>query len=193
MAKISGLAFANLFYGITPVPGQIATAFAEGLPSGPYVVPSASPYSITVANAATFIEDAGVINGAFGVPLTLAASGSTLASGEYSVNDGVYTFFSGDEGKSILISYTYSVSSTAAVPVQKFTVSNPLLGITPVFKAKFFTTYQNQSVSLQLNACTSSKLSFQTKLEDFVMPEFDFSCFADASNNVMTWSFSEVS
>jgi hypothetical protein len=25
------------------------------------------------------------------------------------------------------------------------------------------------------------------------MPEFDFSCFADASGNVMTWSFAEVS
>lgn len=193
MAKISGLAFATLFYGVTPVSGQIATAFAEGLPSGPYIVPSSSPYTVTVANSSTFIEDAGVINGALGMPLTLAAAGSALASGEYSVSGGVYTFYSGDAGKSILISYTYSISSTAEPPGQKLTVSNPLLGTTPVFKAKFFTTYQNQSVSLQLNACTSSKLSFQTKLEDFVMPEFDFSCFADASNNVMTWSFSEVS
>jgi hypothetical protein len=25
------------------------------------------------------------------------------------------------------------------------------------------------------------------------MPEFDFSCFADAAGNVMTWSFAEVS
>jgi hypothetical protein len=25
------------------------------------------------------------------------------------------------------------------------------------------------------------------------MPEFDFSCFADALGNVMTWSFAEVS
>jgi hypothetical protein len=26
-----------------------------------------------------------------------------------------------------------------------------------------------------------------------VLPEFDFSCFADAAGNVMTWSFAEVS
>ena len=48
-------------------------------------------------------------------------------------------------------------------------------------------------MSLKLNACTSSKLSLQTKLEDFVIPELDFSCFADATGTVMTWSFAEAS
>jgi hypothetical protein len=38
-----------------------------------------------------------------------------------------------------------------------------------------------------------SKLTFGTKLEDFVMPEFDFACFADTAGNVMTWSFAEAS
>ena len=44
-----------------------------------------------------------------------------------------------------------------------------------------------------VKTCTSSKLTFGTKLEDFVGPEFDFSCFADASGTVMSWSFSEAS
>jgi hypothetical protein len=75
---------------------------------------------------------------------------------------------------------------------QKFTVANQLLGTTPTFQAVFYTTFQGQAISLKLNNCTSNKLTFHTKLEDFVMPEFDFSCFADAAGNVMTWSFAEV-
>ena len=92
-------------------------------------------------------------------------------------------------GVKVLINYTY-ISTRHG---QKFTVANQLLGTTPTFKAQFYTTFQSQAISLQLNNCTSNKLSFQTKLEDFIMPEFDFSCFADASGNVMTWSFAEVS
>lgn len=189
MAKISGLAFANLFYGnpssgqAGPIAGQVATSFSE------HQVVSASD-TVTVTYSASFVEDAGVVYAATGLPLTLV--GSSPAPGQYSVaasgSPGTYTFNSSDAKQPVLITYTYSLSSG-----QQFTVQNQLSGTTPVFKAKFYTTYQNQSVSLQLNACTSSKLSFQTKLEDFVMPEFDFSCFADASNNVMTWSFSEVS
>jgi hypothetical protein len=101
----------------------------------------------------------------------------------------VYTFNSADAGKAVLASYTYTVGGAG----QKFTVANQLLGTTPTFQAVFYTTFQGQAISLRLNNCTSNKLSFHTKLEDFIMPEFDFSCFADAAGNVMTWSFAEVS
>jgi hypothetical protein len=186
VARISGIAFGSLFYGVTPVAGQIATLFAEG----PTAIPT-TPFTITVANAATFVDDAGVINSVTGLPLALVASGPV--AGQYSVNlsTGVYTFSSSDNvsGVKVLISYTYNIAAAG----QKIAVANQLLGTTPTFKAKFYTTFQSQAISLQLNNCTSNKLSFQTKLEDFIMPEFDFSCFADASGNVMTWSFAEVS
>lgn len=186
VARISGIAFGSLFYGVTPVAVQIATLFAEG----PTAIPT-TPFTITVANAATFVDDAGVINSVTGLPLALVASGPV--AGQYSVNlsTGVYTFSSSDNvsGVKVLISYTYNIAAAG----QKIAVANQLLGPTPTFKAKFYTTFQSQAISLQLNNCTSNKLSFQTKLEDFIMPEFDFSCFADASGNVMTWSFAEVS
>jgi hypothetical protein len=177
VARISGMAFANLYYGVTPTAGQLATSFAEA-----DAVAASSPYIVTVFNAATFVGDE-----ATGLPLTLVASAP--APGQYSVASGVYTFNSADAGKSILATYTYTVSGTG----QKFTVANQLLGTTPTFQALFYTTFQSQAISLKLNNCTSNKLSFQTKLEDFILPEFDFSCFADASGNVMTWSFAEVS
>jgi hypothetical protein len=185
VARISGLAFANLFYGVTPQTGQVATAFAEA-----WTIP-ASPFQITVLNAATYVDDAGVINASTGLPLALVSS--SPAAGQYLVNTatGTYTFSSADSaaGVKVLINYTYGIVSSG----EKFTVANQLLGYTPTFKAKFYTTFQGNAVSLQLNNCTSSKLSFQTKLEDFTMPEFDFSCFADSAGNVMTWSFAEAS
>lgn len=182
VARISGLAFANLFYGVNPSPGQLATSFAEA-----GAVPAQSPFTYTVTNAATFAEDDGVLYAATGLPLTQVAS--SPAAGQYSVSSGVYTFNSADAGKAILVNYTYAISGSG----QKFTVANQLLGTTPTFRALFYTTFQGQAVTLKLNNCVSNKLSFQTKLEDFTIPEFDFSCFADAAGNVMTWSFAEAS
>jgi hypothetical protein len=182
LARISGMAFANLFYGVVPTAGQLATSLAEA-----ETVAATTPFIVTVANSATFVADAGVLYATTGLPLTLVAS--TPAAGQYSVAAGVYTFNSADAGKAVLASYTYTVGGAG----QKFTVANQLLGTTPTFQAVFYTTFQGQAITLKLNNCTSNKLSFQTKLEDFIMPEFDFSCFADASGNVMTWSFAEVS
>jgi len=182
VARISGLAFANLFYGVVPSAGQLATSFAEA-----GAVSATTPFTVTVANAATFVDDDGVLYAATGLPLTRVAS--SPATGQYSMASGVYTFNSADAGKSVLTSYTYTVSGAG----QKFTVANQLLGTTPTFQALFYTSFQGQAISLKLNNCASTKLSFQTKLEDYVMPEFDFSCFADAAGNVMTWSFAEAS
>ena len=182
VARISGLAFANLFYGVTPVAGQLATAFAEA-----GVVPSAAPYTVTPANSTTLVDDAGLIYATTGLPLVRV--GSAPAAGQYSLAAGVYTLSAADTGKALLLNYTYTVAASG----QRFPVPNQLTGTTPTFQAQFYTTFQAQAVSLKLNACTSSKLSLQTKLEDFVVPEFDFSCFADATGTVMTWSFAEAS
>ena len=182
VAKISGLAMASLYHGMPLTTGQVATAFGEA-----GTVPATSTYTVTAANSATWVDDAGVIYAATGLPLTKVASGPTV--GQYSVSAGVYTFAAADASAAVLLNYTYTVS----VAGQKFTVANQLLGYTPTFKLKFYTTFQGNPVSVQYNNCTANKLSFVTKLEDFVMPEFDFSCFADAGQNICTWSFGEAS
>ena len=184
VARISGLAMASLFYGVTPIAGQVMTAFAEAS-----AVPAGTPYTASAANAATWVDDAGVIYAATGLPLTLVPSGQPLSAGQYSVAAGAYTFAAADSGKGLLLNYTYRLTTSG----QSFIVTSQLLGTTPTFKAKFFTTFQGNPLSLQLNNCTSSKFSMGSKLEDFMMPEFDFSCFADAAGNVMTWNFGEVS
>jgi hypothetical protein len=181
VARISGLAIASLFYGYVPVVGQLATAYGEVA-----AVPG-TPYQVTVVNSATFVTDQGVLYATSGLPLTKVASAPAV--GQYSVAAGVYTFAIADTLAAVLISYTYTI----AVVGQKFTVTNQLLGTTPTFACNFYSTFQGKAITVAINNCTSSKLAFGTKLEDFVLPEFDFSCFADAANNMMTWSFAEAS
>jgi hypothetical protein len=182
MAQVSGLAFNNLFFGASVASGQLATSYGEA-----QTVPSSSAYTVSVANAATWADDYGVVYAATGLPLAKVASAP--AAGQYSVASGVYTFNSGDAGKSVLVSYTYTVSGAG----QQFTLANPLMGTTPSFQAQLYTSFQGKPANVKLFNCVSSKLSFATKLEDFTIPELDFDIFANAGGSVLQWSFAEVS
>lgn len=187
MGMIQGSLYAGLFFNASLTSGQRTTANAEA-----GVVPAPSgPYTITVANAANYLEDLGVISGTTGYPLTRVASGPT--TGQYSVNTstGVYTFAAADTGITMYISYRYSVSGSG----QKFTISNQLLGIQPVFSLVLEMVDPSSSGSksvIKLNKCIADKLDFATKLEDFVMPDFSFSAFADDTGTVGEFSQSST-
>ncbi|HXS41984.1 MAG TPA: hypothetical protein VN766_17475 [Stellaceae bacterium] len=182
MARVSGLTFNNLFFGASLVPGQLATAFGEA-----QSVPASTPFTVSVTNAGQWQDDCGVVYAASGLPLTKVASAPT--AGQYSVAAGVYTFNSADAGAAVLISYTYNVTGSG----QQLTLVNPLLGTTPTFQAQLYTSFQGKPVNVKLFNCVSSKLTFASKLEDFVIPELDFDIFANAAGNVLQWSFAEVS
>ena len=182
LAQVSGLAFNNLFFGQTLATGQLATSYGEAAS-----VPSSSPYTASAANASSFTDDYGVVYAATGLPLTKVASGP--ATGQYSEASGVYTFASGDAGKAVLLSYTYTLAGSG----QEMTLSNPLLGTTPTFQAQLYTSFQGKPVNVKLFNCVSSKLSFATKLEDFTIPELDFDVFANPAGQVLSWSFAEAS
>lgn len=182
MAQISGLAFNSLFFGETLSPGQLATSLAEA-----GAVPSGAPYQVTASHAASFADDYGVVYAATGLPLTKVASAP--AAGEYSVAAGVYSFAAADAGSAVLLSYTYAAAGAG----QEFTLGNQPLGTTPTFQAQLYTSFQGKPVNVKLFNCASSKLSFATKLEDFVVPELDFDVFANAAGSVLAWSFAEAS
>jgi hypothetical protein len=184
VASISGVAYAALFFGATVGPGQSAFAYGEA-----GAVPAVSTYVITVANAATFQADYGVVYVANGIPFTKVAAAPAL--GQYSVNEttGAYTFAAADANAAVLLSYTYGITGTG----EKFTIANSQLGTNPTFQIALKDTFQGKSFTLLLNNCMSNKLSMGTKLEDFVTPEFDFNAFADASQVIGTFSFSEAS
>lgn len=182
VAQISGLAFNNLFFGQSASAAQVNLAYNE---TG--TIPG-TPYQITVANAANFVADFGVLNALTGVPYTKVDSAP--ATTQYSVNEatGVYTFAAADTTLGVLISYTYNINSGL-----KFTLANQLLGTTPYFQAQFREVFDGKTINVTFNKCISSKLAFATKLEDFTMPDFEFGAQADAAQNVITWSFSESS
>ncbi|MGH6836541.1 MAG: hypothetical protein ACREC9_13595 [Methylocella sp.] len=180
IAKIGILPFADLFYGLPRTATPAAFAFNEA--------GTITTGAVTVANAATWLnDDGGVIRTTGGLPFTKVASAP--AAGQYSVAAGVYSFATGDNGTAVQISYTYAPVNAA---LQKLVVTNQLLGTTPTFKALLYTTFLGVPITLSVNKCTSSKLSFQTKLEDFVIPEFDFSAFDDGTGAVLAWNFAEV-
>lgn len=143
-----------------------------------------TPFTVTVTQAATFQFDQGVKYTVTGVRLQRVASGPV--AGEYIVNEatGVYTFAAADVGLGVLISYTYTLASGG----RKILITNNLLGDAPQFQVLFNGLRNGKQINVQLNRCISSKLSFATKLEDFMIPEFDFMAMADDSNNVGTIS-----
>lgn len=142
--------------------------------------------TLTVANSATFLSDQGVYNTITGRFMTRVASGPT--TGQYSVSAGVYTFAAADSNPPVLVTYEYSFTTTVG---KILTIGNPLLGIHPTFSLLLAQTYNGRQMNLKLNACTSSKLSLATKLEDFLIPDFDFEAYADVSNTIGQISFSE--
>jgi hypothetical protein len=187
-ARIFGAIYGDLFFGQTPATGQLTVAENEAA-----TVPASTPYTVTVANAAYLADDLGVFyaTGAnAGERFTRVATPS--AAGQYSVNlaTGVYTFAAADAGAALLISYLYTGAAG-----KKLVLTNQLVGYTPTFKATFYTTKTTQGVpagvALVLNACTATKLSLPTKIDDYEIQEFDFSAFADATGTIGTLSVNE--
>lgn len=132
--------------------------------------------TITVANAANFVEDLGVQSATTGRPLKRVASAPAAA--EYAVNEttGVYTFNASENGNAMRISYLHKTTATGAKTLR---INNQLAGEAPTFRGIFSTRFQGQTITLTLNALVSESLSFGFKTEDFAMPDFSFAAQAD--------------
>jgi hypothetical protein len=185
LARFSGQALGRLFYNQIPTPGSTISQFAEV-----HSVPGSSPFTITVSNATHFVADQGVVYALTGLPLIAVAS--VPVTGQYAVNTttGVYTFATGDQAAGVLISYTYTSSSQG----ESLAIGNPLIGPSSTFMATLFATdpTTNAQFSVTLNQCVASKFSFDTNIEDFAKPDFEFQAFANAAGQVMTFNFGDA-
>jgi hypothetical protein len=188
-AIISGLAFNALFFGQTLAAGQLGASLGEL-----HTIPATTPFTILAANSGTFKQDFGVVNTNGGIPLTKVLSAP--ATGQYSVDEtvgsptlGTYTFASADANGGVALNYANSVAGTG----EQITITNQLLGTTPTFSALFKSSFNGKAATFLFNRCTSSKLGFGAKSEDWETPEFDFSVFADDFGNIGTISLSEAS
>ncbi len=187
-ARIFGAIYGDLFFGQTPAAGQLTVSENEAA-----TVPATTPYPVTVANAAAYVDDLGVFYASGATAgLRFSRVATPSAAGQYAVNlaTGVYTFAAADANAAVLVSYLYTQSSG-----RKLVITNQLMGYTPTFKATFYTTKTTQGtpagLALVLNACTATKLSLPTKIDDYEIQEFDFAAFADATGTIGTLSSNE--
>jgi hypothetical protein len=180
VAQINGGLLNGIIFGQTLATGLVAV-FNTTSPST-----VAANVTITPPGTGVFQKDLGVID-ASAIAYTRVASAPT--TGQYSVNEatGAYTFAAADVGKQVLINYSY----TATTGGNKSSVANLPMGYAPTFSLDLALNYNGKNGAIQLGNCTSDKLTIATKLDDFTVPEFSFQAFADASGNVMTYSFTE--
>jgi hypothetical protein len=178
-ANINGTMLNNIFFGQTLASG-IRTDYQDLTGAA---IPG-TPFTITVVPPASGVwaADLGVTK-ADGTSFTRVAAAPAV--GQYSVAAGAYLFNTGDTGTVVYISYNYTATSTTA---QKQTVTNRQLGYQPTFVADLIVPYNNKVLTVKLYSCIAQKLGFATKLDDFLVPDFEFEGFEDGSGNVMDWS-----
>jgi hypothetical protein len=189
LARFSAQALGRLWYNQIPALGSTVVAFAESHP-----IPGTGPFTITVGNNGSFRADQGVTYASNGNPLVCVAS--SPATGQYTVNNttGIYTFSTGDAGVTVLITYSYTAISPLSTNSQNLAIGNPLVGPTSTFSATLFSTdpTTNAQFSVTLNQCVASKFSFDTNIEDFAKPDFEFQAFANAAGQVMSFNFGDL-
>ena len=173
-ANINGKTFNDLFFGQNVVVGMKKVSLDEAgqITTG----------AVTVVNngSTVFVQDWGVRYSATGLPLTKVTA--TPAVGQYSVSStGVYSFNTGENGTNVLISYTFNAPASGV----QVNVTNQLMGFAPTIQVLLETVYNLNQFSVLLYSVVASKLSFTTKQEDFIIPEFDFEAFANSSGQVI--------
>jgi len=173
-ANIDARVMSELFFGVTATAGQTKIASSE--------LGTVTTLTVTVANSATFVADLGVEVASTGVRLKRVASAPQV--GEYSVAAGVYTFNTALNTQQVKIDYSYTVASAGTT----VTMTNQNLGEQPIFGITLVGSYGGKQTTMTLNACVATKYTFATKQEDFMIPDFEFSCFVDETESLGTIS-----
>jgi hypothetical protein len=181
-AEIKGGEFNDIFFGQTLATGSLKYANNETVASAAGTV----AFTYTVANSgSTPLTDQGVFYVSNGNQLDAVTSGP--ASGQYTWNPstGVYGFAAADAGAAtgFFANYLYHVTTGKSIAI-----GNPFMGTTPQFAATFFQQFEGNQIVLVLNKCVSARLSFPTRIDDYMIQDIDFSAFADASGAVGSWN-----
>ena len=183
------------------VEGQTFTAVASSPSTGEFEVGDTIADSIT--NLVTLINATAAINTVYTTTKTatsftmteIAAGGGHTPSaitvtGTGVISSGTATtstagstlsikFATADEGLAVQYQYDYLVSTGKTVEIK-----NALMGSAPTFEVELYQTYDGRPLTVALNRCTSEKLTLAMKNEDFTIPDFSFSAFADAADVV---------
>jgi len=167
-AQLDARALNSIFFGDTITANtQELTAIDEAQ--------TVTSQTATISNAATFLEDLGVKYTDTGVQLI--RNDVTPSKGEYAVSAGVYSFNADDEGASMLVSYSYSVSMGS-----KVTLSNKLMGSTVYFEMIFDTFFEGKHFRIRMLKSIMDSWNFATKLDDFTIPDASGEFIANDAN-----------
>lgn len=173
---ITGDSIAALFFGNAMDNGKYGIFFdnvGTVIETSPIVI--APPYAGSFASAkAVFYKNS----------KSLKRVPSTPAVGQYSVDEstGTYTFATGEAGNVVYICYSYTAVSTLS---RKTTIKAVAMGLTPSFRLDLYTRFDGKDTVLSFNKCISKKFSFNTKMDDFTLPEVDFNAVQDENGEVM--------
>lgn len=145
-------------------------------------IPASTPYTIAIT-----VPGSGTLGKVLAVydvtdPTTkkpMEKVSSAPATGEYSFATGTLTFAAADTGKKIQYVYDYTLTTGKTI-----TLTNNNMGTAPTFQIEMYSVLDGKNITLLLNACTTNKLDLNFKQEDFLIPGFDFSAFADSSDVV---------
>lgn len=182
--RINGALLNSIFFGGVVAEGGIETVAqtinGEVVPAGGVITP-------VVPNAGTFVKDLGVTD-AKAVPMVRVASAPV--AGQYSINPttGAYTFATADVGKVVFISFKYAATVAGA---KSIVVSNLDMGYTPEFAVDLQRDYKGKFLGMEFYRCTSNKLAFSSKQDDYDLPEFEFQPMADDLGRIYKHILSE--
>ena len=84
----------------------------------------------------------------------------------------------------VVVSYCYTETTTGG----RITATNQLMGSSPTFQVRLGNQYGGNGLGLILYAAIPTKMSMDFKNEDFTVPDFEFSAFADSLGRTFDWS-----
>lgn len=177
VAEIKGKMYNELFFGQTLATGSTKYAYNET------TTVNTAALNYTVANSGTPYTDQGVFYQSNGNQLNVGSTATGAGVYAFNTTTGVYTWAAADAGLGLYLNYLYQ-----SVSGFNIAIGNPFMGTTPRFQATLFQQFEGNQVVLQLYACVSTRLTFPTRIDDYVIQDLDFSSFANAAGNIGSWS-----
>jgi hypothetical protein len=183
VARVFAALYADIFFGASVATGEDNVSENET-----YTLAAGT---LTVTYHTGYVADLGVFY-LSGAQLRFTyGTAAPAAPGAYSTGtNGVYTFYTGDIGATLGISYVYTDASGKTI-----TITNNFMGYTPTFIGTFYQQRATQGSSgqltLRLNECVSSHLTIPSRIDDYAIQDFDWQAFSSGNNTIGTISTSE--
>lgn len=186
--KINPRIVSDILFGDGQTTGSFLEADKEAA-----TVPGASTYVVTVANAANYQFDLGVVNATTGVIYTCVAPGSEVAGLSYSVvtsgaNKGKYTFAAGDANANVQISYGYGNTGIGSTVV----LGNQMQGQTGSFQAVHVLPWGMQQDMFVFYNCIAGSAGISLKKSGFASNTIDYTAAVNANDQLGLAAFAEA-